>query len=372
MNPVEPHAWIEVDLGAIRHNYRQVVKLAGPGCRVIPVVKGNAYGHGLAEVSRALSDEGAATLAVTHVEEASDLRAAGIGGDILLLAPPRGSAAAAAVEMDVSCCVMDQEGSNELAAAASARGRRVKAHLKVDTGMGRLGVRPDHAVELARSIASSGALDLAGVYSHCAEGASEPAVMRQLRVFQACCQTLSEAGISLPLRHIAASAASLSLPGSRLDAVRIGNLIYGQYPAGALKKRYQGDLGLRDTWRFCSRIIAMRSLPPGSSVGYGAEYQTPRVCRIAVVPVGLADGLGMMPASISGKGLRGVIKSVLRPRFAHWVRLREQPAPIVGRIGMQLCSVDVTDIAEAAVGDVVELPVRRLAGGSEIPRRYTG
>lgn len=371
MSAIEPHAWVEVDLSAIRHNYRQVAGLAGPGCRIIPVVKGNAYGHGMAQVAAALASEGASALAVTHAEEGAALRDAGIETEILLLAPPRGEAARATSEMGLSPCVMDACGAEELARYAADCGKRVRVHLKIDTGMGRLGVRPDYAVDLAKAIVAQSSLELAGVCSHCAEGASEPAAARQLRAFTRCVEAICAAGIAVPVRHIAASAAFLSLPESRLDAARIGNLIYGQYPASGLKKAYERELDLRDTWRFCSRIIAIRSLPPGSSVGYGAEFQTPRVSRIALVAAGLADGLGMIPESIAGKGLKGAAKSLLKPRFTQWVKVRGSAAPIVGRIAMQICSVDVTDIPEAAVGDVVELPVRRIAAAG-VPIHYSG
>jgi alanine racemase len=368
---VSGHAWIRVDLGAIRHNYRQLRAFFGESVRLIPVVKGNAYGHGLQAVGRTLDREGAPMLVVTHVEEARLLRDAGIDCPILLLAPPRGEDAVEAVELEAHPCVMDESGVEELGKAASRVGRKVSVHLKVDTGMGRLGVRPAEAAPLARRVAASEWLLLEGVFSHCAEGWREPAVARQLRVFRDCCSAIQVEGIPPGIRHLAASAAALTLPDARLDAVRIGTLIFGQYPSPSLRQRFQKELDLRDTWRFCSRVIAVRTLMPGTSVGYGAEFQTSRVSRIAVVPVGLADGLGMLPESLNRGRFRGAVKSLLRPRFTLWATIRGQKAPVVGRVAMQMATLDVTDIPGVEIGDEVELPVRRLAADSSLERIYT-
>ncbi len=366
------HAWIRVDLGAIRHNFRSLRSFFGDDVRVIAVVKGNAYGHGSGTVGRALEQEGAQMLAVTHVEEARLLRDAGVQCPVLLLAPPRGEDVPEAVALGASCCVMDAEGAEALRRAAEMAGRRVRVHLKVDTGMGRLGARPSEAPSLARSISACDALILEGVFSHCAEGWSEPAVARQLRLFRETCVQVEAAGAVPEMRHLAASAAALTLPESRLDAVRIGTLLYGQYPVPALQRRFQERLDLRETWRFCTRVIAVRTLMPGASVGYGAEFQTSRVSRIAVVPVGLADGLGMVPESLNRGRVKGALRSLLRPRFTLWATVRGQKAPVVGRVAMQMAMLDVTDIPGVEPGDEVTLPVRRLAADSGLERRYSG
>jgi len=367
---VSPHAWIRVDLGAIRHNYRRLRAFLGENVRLIPVVKGNAYGHGLAAVGRLLEAESAPMMAVTHAGEARILRDAGVKCPLLLLAPPRGEDAAEAVELGAGCCVMDGRGVEELESAAARAGRKAAVHLKVDTGLGRLGVRPAEAAALARRVVSSQWLRLEGVFSHCAEGWREPAVARQLRLFRDALLSIEREGISPGIRHLAASAAALTLPESRLDAVRAGTLLFGQFPAAELRRRFERDLGLRETWRFCSRIIAVRTLMPGTSVGYGAGFQTSRVSRIAVVPVGLADGLGMVPESLSRGRLGGALKSLLRPRFSLWATVRGQKAPVVGRVAMQMATLDVTDIPGVEIGDEVELPVRRLAADSSVVRVY--
>lgn len=364
------HAWIEVNLGALQHNFRQLQGAFGPA-RVIPVVKGNAYGHGIEHAGPALEAAGAEALAVTFVEEAAALRDAECKAPIWLLSPVRGSDDLQdAVEMGVTACVTEVEGARALAQAAAAQDKRLDVQIKIDSGMGRLGVRPDGAADLARAVAREASLRLTGVYSHCAEGRSAPAVARQLAVFQESCREIEAAGISVPMRHIAASAAALSLPESRLDAVRVGTLLYGQFPAPGLRQTPDGkELSLQETWVFKARILQIRSLPPGTSVGYGAEFQTSRVSRIAVVSAGLSDGLGMQPVSLGHKGLKGVLRSL-----AHGAKIeaavRGQKAPVVGRVGMQLCSVDVTEILEAAVGDEVILPVRRIASSAALSRVF--
>ncbi|MCC6483444.1 MAG: alanine racemase [Armatimonadetes bacterium] len=362
------HAWIEVDLSALKDNFRQLSTAFG-NCRVIPVVKSDAYGHGANATALALQQVGADTLAVTFVEEAAALREAGYSGRIWLLAPVRGADIQHAVELDLTACITDIQAAQELSDAASQQQKLIEAQIKIDSGMGRLGVRPDEAVELAKALMAQQSLRLVGVYSHCANGASAAAVARQLQLFQRCCAEIEAEGIAIPMRHIAASAASLALPESRLDAVRIGTLLYGQFPAAHLRQTPAGrELNLKQTWAFKARILQIRSMPPGASIGYSSEYQTSRVSRIAVVSAGLAEGLGMQPASLSRAGLKGIVRS-LAPKHLY-ATVRNQKAPIVGRVGMQLCSIDVTDIQEAQIGDEVLLPVRRIASNAALPRVY--
>lgn len=369
--PPGAHAWIEVNLQALRHNYREVCRLVAPS-QIIPVVKANAYGHGIQEVARALEAEGAGLLAVTHVPEAGALREAGVGCGILVMAPPRGGDVARAVELDASICVMDPEGAEEASRAAEAAGRDVSVHMKLDTGMSRLGVRTDGALDLARQITASPRLNLAGVFSHCAEGHREPAVRRQMAIYTSTIQTLQKAGIDTGIRHLAASAASLSTPEARLDAVRIGTLLYGQFSTRSLQRSFASTLDLQEPWSFRSRIIAVRKVMPGASIGYGAEYQTSRPSRIAVVPVGTADGLGVQPLSLSRRGLAGAARALLPKRFALWAKVRGEAVPLVGRVAMQMCALDVTDLEDVQVGEVVELPVRRILANLVTPRVFVG
>ena len=140
-------------------------------------------------------------------------------------------------------------------------------------------------------------------------------------------------------------------------------------PTNALCQSGAGRrLILEQTWAFKTRITAIRSLPPGTSIGYGAEYQTARVSRVAILSVGLADGVGMQPMSLARKGLKSAVRALFPERFPLWVTIRDRKAPILGRVAMNLCSVDVTDIPDAVVGDVVVLPVRRLAANAALPR----
>jgi alanine racemase len=367
---VTGHAWIEVDLTAIRHNYERLCGLLGGAERVIPVVKGNAYGHGLKETARTLAAAGAPLLAVTFAEEAAAIREAGVECGILVMAPPRAEDARRAVELGAACCVMDEAGLRELSEAADAVGVTPDVHLKLDSGMGRLGVEPAAATALGRAITGSPRLRLAGVFSHCAQGHVRAAAERQLAAFNACVSSLEAAGVSVPLRHLAASSAALSCPEARLDAARVGNLLYGQFPTAELRAAGQAaGLELRDTWRFLSRVIAVRDFPAGAAIGYGAEFRTARPSRIAVVPVGTADGLATTPDSLT-RGLRGLARVLLPGRNPLTVTVRERQAPVVGRVAMQLCSIDVTGIPGVEIGDPVRLPVRRLAADSSLPRVY--
>jgi len=366
---ITPDAWISVSRSALRHNFQAVRTLLAQGTakppQLIAVVKANAYGHGAGETARIFQGAGADFFAVTTPAEALELRAAGITGRILVFLPPLPEQIGALLAADLDLTVGDAAGLDAVAEAAQAWGKAAPVHLKVDTGMGRLGALPSEAFGLAQKVAETPSLRFAGIYTHFARALEkdETATRRQFDEFDRVLRGLERAGIDPGLRHCANSAALVRFPDLRLDAVRPGTILYGQYPSAAVPRA----LDLRETWRMQARVVSVRDVPAGSAVGYGGEYVTRRPSKLAVLPIGYADGFTVAPASVSS-GWRG-LKALLRPAPVT-VTIRGKRAPVVGRVAMQICTVDVTDIAGVSVGDVVSVPARRITAGARLPRLY--
>ena len=366
---ITPNTWISVSRSALRHNFESVQALLGQDTskppQIIAVVKANAFGHGAGETARIFQDAGADFFAVTTPGEALELRAAGITGRVLVFLPPLPEQIETLLAAELDLTVGDAAGLNAVAKVALASGKTAPVHLKVDTGMGRLGALPPEALTLAKRIAQTPSLRFAGIYTHFARALEkdETATRRQFDEFDRVLRGLEHAGIDPGLRHCANSAALVRFPDLRLDAVRPGTILYGQYPSGAVPR----TLDLRETWRMQTRIVAVRDVPAGSAVGYGGDYVTRRPSKLAVLPVGYADGFTVAPASVSS-GWRG-LKNLLRPAPIT-VTVRGRRAPVVGRVAMQICTVDVSEIPDVAVGDVVTVPARRITAGARLVRLY--
>lgn len=310
--------WAEVDLSTIKANLKRLKARAGKA-KVMFVVKANAYGHGAApcaKAARGLAD----WLGVSSVEEGVALRQAGVAGPILVLGSlyPFESFLAAA-EFKLTPTVASFEGARRLVEAAGRVGRRLGCHLKVDTGMGRIGVSPAAAPAVARYIASESALALEGVYTHLASAEDDAAFTReQLSRFRAVVKNLPTA--ARPILHAANSAAALRHPASRLDLIRPGGAVYG------LCEGFSPALSLK------SKIVYLKTVAKGATVSYGATWRAPGARRIATVPIGYADGLSRR---LSGRG-----EALVGGRRA----------PIVGRVTMDMVMLDVTACPEARVG----------------------
>ena len=365
MNNNFQSAWIDVSRAALRHNFGAVQALVGPNVQTIAVVKANAFGHGAGETAQTLQEAGADFFAVTTPAEAIELREAGITGRILVFLPPLPEQIEALLTANCDITVCDSATVSAVAEAARQQGVTAAVQLKVDTGMGRLGALPDEALVIARQIASSPSLCLAGIYTHFAKALEkdEVATRRQFAVFQKMLAELGTHQINPGLRHCANSAGLLRFPEMRLDAVRPGTILYGQYPSAAMPR----SVKLEETWRMSARIVSVRALPSGSALGYGGEFVTRRPSKIAVLPVGYADGFTTAPSSAS-KGLRG-LRQLLRPAPVT-VTVRGKRAPVVGRVAMQTCLIDVTDIPDVCAGDRVIVPARRLMASAGLPRFF--
>jgi alanine racemase len=316
-------AWADIDLGAVAANVETMAAVAAPS-RLCAVVKAGGYGHGAAEVSRAALDAGASWLAVAHVGEAAELRAAGIAAPVLLLSEPRdGDDAAAAVSLDLRLTLYSQRSIERVRAAVSSAGRsRHPVHLKVDTGMRRVGAAPKDAIELAAAISDGPELTLEGVCTHCpvADEPANPFTARQLDRFDAVVRDLTAAGFSSEIRHAANSAACMTQPASRYEMVRCGIALYGVAPAPVLTS----CVSLRPALRFTSEVAFVKAVTAGEGISYGLHHTFADDTCVATVPVGYADGvwrkLGLLGQDVLIRGRR---------------------RPIVGAVTMDQLMVDV-------------------------------
>lgn len=368
-SPLPPDAWVAVRRAALLHNAHEVQTLlaqdAAHSPTVIAVVKADGYGHGMIEAARTFEAAGIGFFAVTTSAEGIALRGAGITGRVLVFLPPLPDQAEILIDADIDMTVTEETTLAAITDAAKRLGKAARVHLKIDTGMGRLGVLPADALPLAQRLAVQDSVRFAGIYTHFARALeNDPGpTRRQFQQFQQTLQTLSDAGIDPGLRHCCNSAAMLRFPEMRLDAVRPGTVLYGQYPSAAVPRL----LDLQDSWRLHARVVSVRDVPAGSSIGYGGEFVIRRPSRLAVLPIGYADGFTVAPASAQA-GWRG-LKSWLR-RAPLTVTLHDQRVPVVGRVAMQTCIVDVTDLPSVSVGDIATLPARRITTSACLPRIY--
>jgi len=345
--------WIEVDLSAIAHNAAWAVSRLEGGTKLMAVVKADAYGHGAPEVSRVALKAGASCLGVRDLSEAALLRRAGFKAPIQLLFPILPEKAPEAVRLRVGVTVDSREQARALNAAS--RGRRVCVHIDVDSGLGRWGVAPRELAPLIAALARLKNVRVEAFSTHVdyVPGKNSVEAEEKLGAFRRLTASYKKKNLNLTVRA-ANSSIFMDFPHHRFDMVCLGNLLYGINPS---KSR---PAPLKNPWKFCARIISIREMRKGASIGYASEYVAPRRMRVATLPVGYADGLTMEPAErLIGFG----------GGFQYWGMRRGVRLPFVGRCGISHVLVDVTDSAEAAVGDVVTLPVRRTAA-RHLPRVY--
>lgn len=330
MSPYRP-AWIEVDLGVIARNVRLVRERLPRGIALLAVVKANAYGHGAIPVARTVLDSGAALLGVTCLDEALELRHAGITAGILMLgyAPPEH--ADLVVEYGIIANCYSADVLDALDRAASKAGAVARVHLKVDTGMGRLGPLPGEFLDLIDRALGLRHVRVEGIFSHLAS-ADDPEsaqTARQRAEFERLVAAAARRGLTPRYVHLANSAATISGAAPVGNVVRIGAALYGLHPSA----RVPCPPGIRPALTFKTRVAQVKDLPAGSAISYGATYVTARDARIAVLQAGYADGLRRSPRSWGEALVRG------------------RRAPLVGAVCMDMCMADVTHIAGVGAGD---------------------
>ena len=336
--------WAEVSLGTLRQNFRAVQRHVSPAVTICAIVKADAYGHGAVECARALEEEGARWFGVTSLDEAIPLREAGINGRVLLMTGFWRGEEEEIIRLGLTPTIWETGQIEWFEKAATALGvSKYPIHLKVDTGMGRLGVAPEDLPRICSALKASSHLVLEGLSTHLAssEVLDEPSVAVQLKSFAEVRNFLRIEGFNPPLIHAANTGAVISRPESWNTMVRPGIALYGYYMPFERAGREVSGSGLRLnvkpvlTWK--TRILSLRDMRANQALGYGGIYVTKAPARIAVLPVGYADGLNR---KISSQGR---------------VIVGEHYAPIVGRISMDLTLADVTGLPGVSVGDEVIL-----------------
>ena len=321
---------VEIDLGALASNVRWIKARVGGEIAIMAVVKANAYGHGAPAVARAALQNGVDMLAVANMAEALELREADIDALILVLSYVSAEAIPTAIEHELSISVFDEAFAERCISAADIAGGELKIHVKVDTGMGRLGVLPQAAYTLCRKLREASAIKLEGLYTHFATADDDPLYMReQLKSFNGVLSQLRKAGIGVEYVHAANSAALLNGCDSYLNVVRPGLLLYGLEPMP--ESGCAAFLQPVMSWK--TQVAQVKTLPPNSPVGYGNAYRTQGSETIAVLPVGYADGLRRTPYT--------------------WreVLIRGQRAPLIGRVSMEKITVNISQIPGVQAGD---------------------
>jgi alanine racemase len=322
---------LAIDLAALEHNYRQLRGLCDPQVKMLAVVKADAYGHGLLPAARKLAGAGADYLGVGSLEEGLVLRRAGITLPVLLLLGILPEEAGCAVGHDLDVALFRADVAQALAAAASQQGKQARVHVKVDTGMGRLGVLPSEALPFLAGLKNLSHLEVAGLISHLAVADEEDKTYtyKQLNEFTTLLAAARDAGWRLPLSHITNSAALWELPAAHLGLVRPGLMLYGSPPSPDRTP----PVDLKPVMSLTALVLQVKRLPPGSSISYGCTYTTPDWCDLAVLPVGYCNGYSRL-ASNRGE-----------------VLIHGRRAPIRGRVCMNLTMVEVTDLPEVKEGD---------------------
>ena len=359
------YSWVEVDLGAVVNNYREIKNFLPKEVRLLAVVKAEAYGHGLVEVGKVLANEGADYLGVTEVAEGITLRRQGITVPILVFGPFFPEEIEPAVEANLTLSIAALDQIRELAALKAP----ANIQLKLETGLGRTGIKEAELEETIKILHENPQLQLEACYSHLATaGRKNPAyAYQQYKLFQKLKERIKK---SFPqvFFHLANSVALQKYPEMHFDMVRAGTLLFGQN--NLLK------LPLKETWKLKARIIYLNKLPRGSSVGYERGAILKRDTKTAIIPLGFFQGYSLEPRSkiLGSKALflvlaRNILDFLNSPRVANYVLLEGKKAPVLGKIGMQQTIIDVTDFPELQKGTVVEINARRTAVNS-LPRKY--
>jgi len=329
-------AWAEINLDLIAHNIGLFRKQVGPVTEIMAVVKADGYGHGAIKIAETALQAGASSLAVAFVDEAVDLRQAGITAPIQILGYTDPSLFKKLIQYNLTPTIFGLDTAEQFSSQARQHNVALPVHIKVDTGMGRIGLLPEEALEVITRIARLDGLKIEGIFTHlaAAEESDRSYTAEQLLLFNRILDGCLERGISFPLIHAANSAAALNHPKSRFNIIRLGLSMYGHYPAAEMREI---EPKLKPALSFKSRVILVKKIPAGRAISYGCTYHTNRESLIATIPVGYADGYSRL---LSNKGQ---------------VLIRGCRVPVVGTICMDQMMVDVTDVPGVRLGDEVVL-----------------
>lgn len=336
---MEKRTWAEVDLDAIAHNIREIRKITNKEAQIMAVVKADAYGHGFLETTKTLLDNGADRLAVAVLQEGTQLRKSGVDVPILILGASAPEDAEDLIEFGITPTVFDYEFAKALSDTAKKRGTVTKVHIKLDTGMTRIGfvINDEDNTEIINTIIKISKLpylEIEGIFSHfsTSDEYDSAYTLMQFDRFMGVVNALEEKGLKIPIRHICNSAGIMMYPQMHLDMVRPGVILYGMYPSNEVDK---SRLNLIPAMTIKSTLTLVKEVEAGRGVSYGKEYITDKTTKIATVPIGYADGY-LRKIAKKGKML-----------------VNGTEVPIIGRICMDQCMIDVTNVHNIDKGDEV-------------------
>ena len=326
--------WAEIDLGAMRHNLGVIKGFLSEKVKIMAVVKANAYGHGLLAVSKALVDGGVDYLGVATVDEAMKLRENGLDVAVLVMGAVLAEEAKVCVKNNITLTLSDGELLGVLTDLASEMSIRPKVHIKVDTGMGRIGVWHENAFDLIKEVNSRKQIEIEGVYTHFSSAARDTIFTKmQLTCFEKVRSDIEAAQIKVKYFHASNSIAILDWDDAHFNLTRSGILLYGVSP----KQNMAGKLGLKPVMSLKTKIVHLKDVPPGRSISYGRTYITEKDTKIATIPIGYADGYGRI---LSNKA-----ETLVRGKYVK----------VVGMVTMDQTLLDVGDVPDVKVGDEVVL-----------------
>lgn len=326
--------YAEINLDNFRHNIREVKRVVNEK-KLIGVIKADAYGHGALEISRVLKEEGVDYLAVAFINEALELRKYGYEKPILILGYTSPNFVGEVVENDITQTVFSYDMAKMISIEAKKRNKIAKIHIKLDTGMGRVGfVFNDDAVDEIINISKLDNLYLEGIFTHfaSADEKDKSFTIDQAEKFDYIINKLKQRGIEFEIKHAANSAAIIDLPNTYYDAVRPGIMLYGYYPSDEVDKK---KVTLKPVMSLKASVVNIKEVPVNTPISYGRKFYTKRTSKIATLPFGYADGFTRL--------LFGKASVIVNGKFA----------PVVGRICMDQCMVDITDCGDVNVGDEV-------------------
>jgi alanine racemase len=329
--------WAEIDLDNLIHNIGEARRVTRSETIIMAVVKANAYGHGAIMAAKTFLENGAERLAVATLSEAIELRRAGFNVPILILGYTPDYQSGEVLEYDINSTVYTLEHAETLSKAAADRGQIAKIHIKLDTGLGRIGFLPtENSIRDIVEISQLPSLEIEGMFTHfaLADSRDKKYTREQFGKYMHVVEALEERGIDIPIKHVSNSAAIIDLPEYNLDMVRPGGMLYGKYPSDEVDK---DRVELRLAMTLKARLSNVKSVPKGTGISYGITFTTEKPSRIGTLPLGYADGYSRLLSNKAEVGIKG------------------RRAPVVGKVCMDQCMVDLTDIHGPKIGDEVIL-----------------
>ncbi len=327
--------WIEIDMDAIVENVRSIRYSLDRKVMIMGVVKANAYGHDAPEVAPLLLQNGVSYLGVARLAEGIELRKSDIKAPIFILGLTGREDMEALLSYNIASAVCDIGDVDFLSKLAVKNNKVAKVHVKVDTGLGRIGVSTDNAITFIRRVQDMRNIQIEGIFTHfaVADKHDKSYTEKQFGEFSSLLETLERTGIRIPLKHVANTAAVLDLPHMSLDMVRLGILLFGLYPSAEVKK----SIKVKSAMKFKSRIVYLKKVPAGKSISYGRTYTTTANTLVATLPVGYADGYSRLLSNNAEVMVKG------------------KKAPVIGRVCMDQTMIDVTHIPGVELGEEVTL-----------------